>query len=232
MDAFGTEAAFFPGWFSSQARVQQQCAAWNLPPLLASFGSSLLERAILDAACRRHGVSFAQAVRTNLFGIEAGMVHRDLQGALPREWLPARPAQRVFARQTVGLGDPLTCDEIPAADRLHDGWPQAIEEYVTRRGVRYYKVKVSNRLEEDLERLSRIARLLQAHLGRGYRLTLDGNEQYKRAEDFEALVCRLRARPDLATLWDNVLAIEQVRAGTGCSTPTIRTRPGSAGGIR
>ena len=209
MDAFGTATAFFPGWFSSQARVQQQCAARDLPPLLASFGSSLLERAILDAACRRHGVSFAQAVRTNLFGIDAGMVHRDLQGAVPGEWLPAAPAPALFVRQTVGLGDPLTLDEIPAADRLHDGWPQAIAEYVTRRGVSYFKVKVSNRLEEDLERLSRIARLLQAHLGREYRLTLDGNEQYKRAEDFEELVCRLRARPDLATLWENVLAIEQ-----------------------
>lgn len=209
MDAFRAETGFFAAWLACQAQVQQQCADLGLPPLLASFGSSLLERALIDAVCRLHGVSFADAVRTNLLGIDAGSVHAELRGAVPRDWLPAEPARSVFARQTVGLGDPLTLEEIPAADRLHDGWPQAIEEYAVRRGVSYYKVKVSNRLEEDLERLARIARLLERHLGREYRLTLDGNEQYKRAADFEELIGEIGARPGLATLWENVLAIEQ-----------------------
>ena len=208
-DAFAAKAPFFPAWLSSQERVRQQCEEWDLPPLLASFGSSLLERAILDAACRRHGMSFAQAARLNLFGIIPGMVHRELEGTVPSAWLPAGPTPSVYVRQTVGLGDPLTRDEIAPEDRLEDGWPQAIEEYATLRGVRYYKVKVGNRLEQDLERLTRMAHLLESHLGADYRLTLDGNEQYKRAEDFEELVGEIRARPDLATLWENVLAIEQ-----------------------
>jgi len=62
-DEFAGEASFFPTWLSCQERIQRQCSEWDLPPLLASFGSSLLERAILDAACRRHRASFAQAVR-------------------------------------------------------------------------------------------------------------------------------------------------------------------------
>lgn len=208
-DAFRARTPFFPAWLAAQQQVRQQCEEWDLPALLASFGSSLLERAILDAACRCHRVSFAQAARGNLFGIQPGMVHRELQGAGPGDWLPGEPSRSVFVRQTVGLGDPLTLDEIAPADRLDDGWPQAVEEYATRRGVRYYKVKVSNRLEQDLERLTRLARLLQSHLGSQYRLTLDGNEQYKRAEDFEGLVEAIRARPALETLWDNVLVIEQ-----------------------
>ena len=208
-DAFATERSFFPAWLSCQERIGRQSHEWNLPPLLASFGTSLLERAILDAACRRHGASFAEAVRSDCFGIDAGLVHPELHGASPRDWLPAEPLQAVYVRQTVGLGDPLTLEEIPGADRLHDGWPQAIEDYATRRGVRYYKVKVSNRLEHDLERLTRLARLLESHLGRDYRLTLDGNEQYKRAEDFEGLIAGIRARRELATLWENVLVIEQ-----------------------
>jgi hypothetical protein len=207
--AFAAPAEFFPAWRTAEAAVQQQSSDWDLPPLLASFGSSLLERAVLDAACRRHGTGFAAAARSNLFGIDAGAVHEGLRDASPGDWLPAAPSQWLYARQTVGLGDPLTTDEIPPADRLHDGWPQAIEDYATRRGVRYYKVKVSNRLEHDLERLTRLARLLERHLGGDYRLTLDGNEQYKRAEDFEGLVAGIRARPELATLWENVLVIEQ-----------------------
>ena len=209
LDAFVADTSFFPAWLSCQARVEAQCRDWGLPPLLASFGSSLLERAILDAACRRHDVAFAQAVRSNLFGIDAGLVHRDLRGIEPQHWLPQTPASWVHVRQTVGLGDPLTASDIPPGDRLDDGWPQAIEDYALRRGVRYYKVKVSNRLDQDLLRLTRIASLLQAHLGRDYHLTLDGNEQYKRAEDFAELIDAIHARPELATLWDNVLVIEQ-----------------------
>lgn len=207
--AFARSTEFFPAWRSCEEQIQRQCLEWHLPPLLASFGSSLLERAILDAACRRHATSFARAVRANLFGIDAGLVHRDLAGEAPRAWLPERPASSVYVRQTVGLGDPLEDGDIPDADRLHDGWPQAIEHYATRRGVRYYKIKVSNQLDHDLDRLTRIANVLERHLGRDYRLTLDGNEQYKRADEFETLVDRIQARPNLATLWANVLVIEQ-----------------------
>ena len=208
-ETFSTETPFFPALLESQQRIERQCVDWNLPPLVASFGSSMVERAIMDATCRRHEIPFAEALRSNLFAIDAGTVHRELQGTRPRDWLPATPAAWVYARQTVGLGDPLTTDDIPPGDRLHDGWPQAIADYATRRGVRYYKVKVSNRLEQDVERLTRIAKLLEKHLGTGYRLTLDGNEQYKRAEDFEELVAEIHARPELATLWQNVVVIEQ-----------------------
>jgi hypothetical protein len=208
-DAFARPTEFFPAWRHCDDEVQSRCARLGLPPLLASFGSSLLERAILDAACRRHRASFAQAVRSNLFGIDAGALHSRLAGAAPRDWLPTQPALSVYVRQTVGLGDPLEDADIPPDQRLQDGWPQAIEHYATRRGVRYYKVKVSNDLERDLERLARIATLLERHLGDSYRLTLDGNEQYKRAHDFEELIENIRARPNLATLWANVLVIEQ-----------------------
>jgi hypothetical protein len=225
-EAFAVGTTFFPAWVSCQERINRQCADWKLPPLLASFGSSLMERAILDAACRRHTTSFAKAVRENLFGIDAALVHPQLRGAAPRDWLPATPERAVHVRQTVGLGDPLTSDEIPESDRLNDGWPQAIEDYATRRGVRYYKVKVSNRLEHDLERLTRLARLLQAHLGPDYRLTLDGNEQYKRAEDFEELVREIQSREELATLWKNVLVIEQP------FDRTIALTPGRTGELR
>jgi hypothetical protein len=207
--ALAAETPFFPAWLSCQAEVQRQCASWGAPPLLSSFGSSLVERAIVDAICRRRAVSFARAIRENLLEIDPGLVHPELGGTQPRDWLPAEPLRSIFVRQTVGLGDPLTPSDIPADQRVGDGWPQALEEYVTRRGVRYVKVKVANRLDADVDRLTEIARLLQRHHGRGYRLTLDGNEQYKHAEEFESLVAAMRGSEDLQVLWDNILAIEQ-----------------------
>jgi hypothetical protein len=208
-EEFARDTRFFPAWYTAQQRIQAQCRQWTLPPLLASFGASLLERAILDAACRLNSLSFAQAVRENLFGIDAGQVHPQLTGLEPKDWLPVEPAKAIFVRQTVGLGDPLTTDDIPASERLADGWPQAIEDYVVRRGVRYFKIKVANRLEHDLDRLERVARLLERHLGQKYWLTLDGNEQYKHAEEFHELISAVRQSAALAHLWANTLAIEQ-----------------------
>jgi hypothetical protein len=208
-DAFLGEAAFFPTWLSCHDELQRRCREWGLPPLLASFGSSLLERAIVDAVCRRYDTGFARAIRSNLFGIDPGLVHPTLQGLVPGDWLPCEPAQSISVRHTVGLGDPLTSEDIPAGHEVRDGWPQAFEEYVAQRGVGCCKVKLANRLDEDVDRLTRIARLLQRHRGRDYRLTLDGNEQYKDAGAFETLIERIRTHPELAILWQNVLVIEQ-----------------------
>jgi len=218
-EAFSTETAFFPAWLSCHDAIQQECASWGAPALLASFGSSLFERAMIDAICRRHAVSFARAIRDNLLEIDAGLVHPELRGSTPPAWLPAEAARSIFVRHTVGLGDPLNVDDIPPGERVNDGWPQTLEEYMTRRGVRYFKVKVANRLDADLDRLARIARLLATHCGRDFRLTLDGNEQYKQADEFNALVDAIRAHPDLATLWENVLVIEQPFDRTIALTP-------------
>jgi hypothetical protein len=208
-DAFSREVPFFPTWRDAHEEVLARTARWGAPPLLGSFGSSLVERAMIDAACRLLAMSFARAVRDNLLGIDPGLVHPALAGLAPRHWLPAAPRTSVFIRHTVGLADPLTAGDIAPGDRLDDGWPQALEEYVEARGVRYIKVKVTSRLDADLDRLERVARVLERHRGADYRLTLDGNEQYHDAGGFLALVDGIRARDSLRTLWTNVLAIEQ-----------------------
>ena len=172
-------------------RLELDRASWSGPPD-APAGVPSVSRAIQD-----------------LFRHRPRSRRRDLDGTTPSDWLPAEPARSIFVRHTVGLGDPLTVEDIPPGEALSDGWPQALEEYVTRRGVRYFKIKVANRLEEDLDRLRRLARVLQRHHGRDYRLTLDGNEQYKHPEEFVVFVGRIRGCGELETLWDNVLAIEQ-----------------------
>ena len=47
--------------------------------------------------CRMHGVSFAAAVRDNLFGIVAGEVHPELAGMQPSDWLPGNPTSDLRA---------------------------------------------------------------------------------------------------------------------------------------
>src|ERR1700749_2384558 len=66
--------------FSEPYRDQIDIAgAQGLNPLIACYGPALLDRALLDALCRAHDVSFYQAVQGNLVGINNALTP-DLQG--------------------------------------------------------------------------------------------------------------------------------------------------------
>lgn len=208
-DEFRSARAFFDGWRVAHDRVHDHAAEYGMTPLLASFGSSLLERAVIDAVCRAAGVSFASAVRSNLFEICAGDVFGELAGLSPSEWLPAQPVSSIHVRHTVGLSDPLKNADVPQDERLNDGFPQALEEYVEQSGLRYFKIKVSNQLTTDLDRLRAIAAIVEHHRDDDYRVTLDGNEQYSGASDFDELIDAIRDDAKLQTLWRNTLLIEQ-----------------------
>jgi hypothetical protein len=208
-DALSSPTEFFPAWRTAYQSVHQQAADEKLPPLVASFGVSMVERALLDAMCRAEQVSFASAVRENLFGIEPGEVHASLSGYQLRDWLPKEPELSVFVRHTVGLSDPLTAGEISEEDRQDDGYPHALEEYIARTGLRYFKIKVSNQLDHDVQRLKQIAAIIEAHRGEDYCVTLDGNEQYKQAAQFDELMDTLRGTSELKTFLERTLVIEQ-----------------------
>ncbi|HRX80973.1 MAG TPA: hypothetical protein P5307_18015, partial [Pirellulaceae bacterium] len=174
-----------------------------------SFGASVVERALLDAICRVEHCTFAHAVRYNKFGIDPGAIHDSLAGLAPIDWLPREPTRSIYVRHTVGLSDPLTSSDIPVDERLDDGFPQALEEYVELCGLRYLKIKVSNDLERDIDRLKVISAIVQRNRGDHYGVTLDGNEQYANAEDFDVLIDAIQSESQLKTFWANVIAVEQ-----------------------
>jgi L-alanine-DL-glutamate epimerase-like enolase superfamily enzyme len=202
-------APAFRAWWDAYRAAQDEAPRRGLNPLVATFGLSLVERATMDAVARHAGVGLSRALREDLYGIEPGLVHAELKGTTPRDWLPEVPLLAVFVRHTVGLGDPLTTAEVAPGERVADGLPQSVEEHIARDGVRYFKVKLSNQLDRDRERLLALARVIESTLGDDYRLTLDGNEQYTSEADFDAFLAMLQGTPALATLRGNVLAIEQ-----------------------
>jgi L-alanine-DL-glutamate epimerase-like enolase superfamily enzyme len=201
---------FFSAWRQAYDRCHGESAEDPRPnPLLTSFGISLMERAVMDALARHAGLSFAQAVRTNLYQICPGEVHEALRGLQPADWLPPESAQSIFVRHTVGFGDPLTDSDVPAGQRIDDGLPQSLEEHIEQSGVRYFKLKISPDVNHTRYRMLRVAEICQKHLGADYQVTLDANELFQNVQQLEELVTALRATPQLNTLLKNILAIEQ-----------------------
>jgi hypothetical protein len=160
-------------------------AAGQVQPLLANFGVTLVERAIIDAFCHATGQTFAQAVRTNA-----------LRFPFVPENLPASPSRYVVVRHTVGLSDPLTDAEIPPAQRLDDGLPQSLEACVRAYGLTHFKIKIGGDPKRDVERLRDIAAVLH---GTGeaddVTFTLDGNESYVHLDSFRAFWDAVKTEP-------------------------------------
>ena len=165
--------------------------------LTASFGSSFLERAVIDALCRAVGATFFEALAGNLLGVDSA------QG------LPDAPLGRVACRHTVGLGDALTAAEIPDDARLPDGLPQALEEDIVAYGLHTFKVKTNGDHERDLERLGRVAAVLGERCEAGYRVSLDGNEQYADLDGLASLLDELKSSAYGRRFFDAILFIEQ-----------------------
>lgn len=199
--AFGLHAEF------EQEQIRL-CEQQDLNPLIASFGTALADRAIIDAIGRLQGRSVFALARTNELGITA-QTAPDLKGFDLDGFLRSlKPAKTIAARHTVGLVDALTQDEILPQDAVGDGLPESLEAAAAHYGLTHFKLKVSGNISADLERLTQIVAVLDTR-STPYAATLDGNEQYDAAEPVIELWSEMAARPQLARLCQSILFIEQ-----------------------
>jgi len=189
--------------------IRKYAAGKALNGLVAGFGAALMDRAVLDALCRTEEVSFYDAIRANLPGIEAPTLAPDLaEFDLPRFLSNLAPKSHIHARHTVGMLDPLVAGDQDADARLGDGLPETLEEILQAYGHRYFKVKVRGEQAADIDRLCAIAAVLDRSTGE-YSVSLDGNEQYEDADSLLALWQAMEAEPRLARFCKAILFIEQ-----------------------
>lgn len=198
------------GLFAGTYRTQQRRGATlGLNPLVASYGPALLDRAILDAVGKVTGQSFAEMIAKNVPGIVATEMTPDIEDAELAPFLAAlKPSPSIDLRHTVGLVDPLVAADRPAKDRVNDGLPETLEEVVAYYRGRYYKLKVAGDIKADLERLTKIASVLDKGVPQ-YHATLDGNEQYDDVEGIVELWRKVEEAPALKRLVASTLFIEQ-----------------------
>lgn len=189
-----------------QADHYSACARHNLNGLIASYGTALMDRAVLDALCRSQGQSIFQAIHSNLPGIDAATTP-DLYGIDIAAHLRALPVpERIHVRHTVGMADAIT--EADLTSRVDDGLPESLEAVIARYGHRWFKLKISGDTTADMERLVRIAGVLDAG-GTDYRISLDGNEQFADAAAVVDWIDALESETSLARLWASTLYLEQ-----------------------
>lgn len=209
--AVGIRAASpFEAWWC----VQEQQRRWGddkkLPPLLSQFGSSLVERALIDAVCRSLGRTFGQVMRGNELGVRLAEIHPELvHYGMAGTW--DRAINPMVARHTVGLADPLTDADIASEERLDDGLPQSLVACVRAYDLCHFKIKVTGELERDGERLRRIMALLNeyAPFTPQRAFTLDGNEFFRSVAAFREFWEQLSVDPALEDLFRGLLFVEQ-----------------------
>jgi L-alanine-DL-glutamate epimerase-like enolase superfamily enzyme len=196
-------------WRDAYGECHRRGALRGFNKLVSSFGSSLFERALTDAAGKLAGLDLVSMLRQDTLGLQPLEVHPDLSGAELQTWVKQKPPSTLMIRHTVGLLDPLLSSDLPPDGGPDDGFPRTLEENVVRYGLRYFKLKVMGIADADIERLSRIAAILDRLVPGKYVATLDGNEQYKSIEDFTRFLEGLRKTPSLARLVSSLAFIEQ-----------------------
>jgi len=123
-----------PDPFALWQELYKAQKAWGtergFAPLLWGLGTSMVERAMIEAFCRIQGTNFGQAVRSNTFGLRLEAFNTNLKGLEPADVLPDTAINATNVRHTVGLGDPLTRPDIPPEELCKDGLPQSLDEVI------------------------------------------------------------------------------------------------------
>ncbi len=201
--------SFFDWWLALHEAQTESARDCGWPPLLAGLGVSLMERAVLDALCRHAAEPLHSLIHRNALGLRLARLHPELKGVTPRDFLPARPSEKITIRHTVGLADPLDDSDVSPRAALHDGLPHTLEQAIRAHRLTHFKIKLSGRPDQDSERLRRLARLLEREARGDWRFTLDGNEQFRDLPAFRTQWEIHRADPALASLFLRLLCVEQ-----------------------
>jgi hypothetical protein len=199
----------FDFWKAVHREQEKWAENRGFPALLWNFGVSMIERAIIDAYCRAHAITIADAIRENKLGIRLGEVYSELSGLCPADLLKSDPSGRMIARHTVGLRDYILDSDIPAAERVDDGLPQSLEACIRSYGLTHFKIKISGNKERDFERLQSMQRIITELAPPEFAFTLDGNEQYQNSNDFRAFWELLSADRELEPFMRHLIFVEQ-----------------------
>jgi hypothetical protein len=107
------------------------------------------------------------------------------------------------------MADPLEDSDIPESARLDDGLPQSLVQCIRRYGLTHFKLKVSGQAEQDIDRLTRIAAVINRNVRGDFAFTLDGNESFRSLKGFRDFWEALKRAPQLEGFLGRAMFVEQ-----------------------
>jgi len=195
----------------------------GIPPLLAGFGVSFLERAIIQAFLTSSRQNFHRALIDGAFGVDLARIHSEFEDETVADFLSSSPARSIMIRHTIGLSDPLDRDDTYFEANARDGLPVNLMENIEHYGLRYFKAKLSGDADRDAQRIERIAMILSSLCGDDFHFTLDGNEQFESVDAFRDSYEALLSKNSLRDFFRHLLFVEQpLGRGTSLSEDTGR----------
>ena len=182
-----------------------------IPKLCTLVVASAFDAALHDGYGKAFGVScydtYGQAFVSHDLARDLGP---EFKGEYLERYVPSKPQPRMPVFHSVGASDPLEASDVK--QRVDDGLPNTLEEWIARDGLIRFKIKLNGgNLDADFERVVRTDRIVNRILpGRGvtdWKYLLDFNEGCPNVGYLLEFLARIKAAAPSG--FDRVLYIEQ-----------------------
>ena len=203
----GRRGTAFELWHGAYEAATADIPGHAADRLVHGYGPALLERALIDAACRAADMPFHRGLQSDVLGMDLALLDPSVES-----WSPASlraPRTSITLRHTVGMLDVLREVDLDNADRINDGLPETLQADIAAHGLTCFKLKCCGDIDLDTDRLDAIATLVRDAVGDAARITIDGNEQFDSMDGVLELTDRLHGTNAGRWLCDRLLLIEQ-----------------------
>lgn len=204
-----------PKYHRAAERVTKACNLVDpIPPLCTLVVASPFEAAIHDAYGKILKRNAFQVLGENYLNHDLSYYLDDqFKGEYLDKYVTAEPKPRMPLYHLVGAVDPLTEEDIP--QRLNDGLPETLSEWIKADGLTHLKIKLNgNDLDWDVDRVTRVNRIAEeTQQERGvdtWYYSLDFNEQCQNVDYLIDFLNRINEKAP--TAMNRVQYIEQPTA--------------------
>ena len=190
--------------------TRQMSLADPMPRLSALVVASAFDAAIHDAYGRIHGRHVYECYGPEWLEQDLSTyLDERFRGESLASYSLTKPKAKLPLYHLVGALDALTEGDVK--ERLHDGLPNTLGEWIVKDELTHLKVKLNgNDASWDIERILAIDRVATSTSSRPFRFSLDFNEQCPNVEYLLEVLRRVKEKS--AACFDRVAYVEQPTA--------------------
>ncbi|MBI1983382.1 MAG: mandelate racemase/muconate lactonizing enzyme family protein, partial [Acidobacteria bacterium] len=185
-----------------------------IPKLCTLVTASPFDAALHDAYGKAHGLNCYHTYGPEFMTRDLGQyLGPDFRGEYPSQYLLKEPQPRLALFHSVGAADPIVDSDVQ--ERLDDGLPQTLPEWIHYNGLTHFKIKLNgDDLDWDIERVLTVDRVVtETQQKRGVENSLyllDFNERCPNVGTLLEFLRRVKEKTPLG--FERILYIEQPTA--------------------